>query len=62
MLFANGSWYKGEWRDGQPHGDGAAQIDGHFHAGTWRDGCHRQDDRKAWVISTEAECESRGWP
>jgi hypothetical protein len=62
MFFTSGNWHKGEWLDDQPNGYGTAQIDGRIHTGSWRDGCHRSGDRKAWVISTKAKCDSSGRP
>jgi hypothetical protein len=60
MLFANGDWYKGEWRNSRPNGHGTMQfVDGYTYVGTWRDGCVRQGKYMAWLDASEAECEAR---
>jgi hypothetical protein len=60
MLFSNGDWYKGEWRNDRPNGHGTMQlVDGRVFTGTWRDGCMRRGKYIASLGAGEAECKAR---
>ncbi len=41
---ADGSWYEGQWKEGQPHGHGRYQTpDGRVLVGEWVDGIYEGD-------------------
>jgi hypothetical protein len=57
MMYPNGAWYKGEWRNGRANGHGTVHFAyGGSYTGTWRDGCAREGEYMAWVDATEEEC------
>ena len=44
LRRADGSWYEGQWKEGQPHGHGQYRTpDGRLFSGTWENGVYEGD-------------------